>query len=60
MWCDSATPLDTPSLRFARQDPDYLSEFGPLALGVTVFCFIWFFIMPYVHRFLERVRRARP
>jgi hypothetical protein len=55
MWCHAArwAPRSLTSPR--SQDPDYLQEFGPLAVGVSIFCFIWYFIMPYVHRVLERV-----
>jgi len=35
-------------------DPDYLREFTPIFTGIAVFCFVWYFIMPSVHRMLEK------
>jgi len=35
-------------------DPEYLEHFKPLAIGVAVFSFVWYFVMPYVHRRLEK------
>jgi len=35
-------------------DPDFLSELMPIFQAVAVFCSIWYFVMPYVHRHLEK------
>merc|ERR1711968_359101 len=34
--------------------PDFIRELGPAASAVLVFLFVWNFIMPYIHRLLER------
>ena len=42
-------------MKCIRQDPDFIRELGPAASAVLVFLFVWNFIMPYIHRLLERV-----
>jgi len=35
-------------------DPDYLRGVGPYIAALLIFCFVWYFIMPIVHRKIEK------
>jgi len=40
-------------------DPDYLREFTPVFTAIAIFCGVWYFIMPFVHRRLEKRVQTR-